>query len=98
MDLNDRALQPSNAHVLICWARLCWGVGEESNLVLGVIAEFKPPAIAAVDPISNKQQRSSKRGAGMVILKVSAAISLPTAQGLSMPQMSRGGEWNCSRA
>ena len=65
MDLNDRALQPSNAHVLTCWARLCWGVGEEFNLVLGVVAECKPPAIAPLNPISNKQQKSSIRGAGI---------------------------------
>ena len=98
MDLNDRALQPSNAHVLTCWARLCWGVGEEFNLVLGVIAEFKPPAIAAVDPISNKQQRSSKRGAGMSILIVIEAINLPTAWGPTMPQTNKDGAWSCSRA
>ena len=65
MDLNDRALQPSNAHILACWARLCWGVGEEFKLVLGVVAECKPPAIAPLNPISNKQQKSSIRGAGI---------------------------------
>ena len=62
MDLNDRALQPSNAHVLACWARL-WS--EVFNVVLGVVAECKPPASAALVPTSNKQQRSSIRGAGM---------------------------------
>lgn len=40
-------------------------MGEEFNLVLEVVAECKPPANAALEPISNKQQRSSKRGAGM---------------------------------
>ena len=34
-------------------------------MVLGVVAECKPPANAALEPISNKQQRSSIRGAGM---------------------------------
>ena len=90
MDLNDRALQPSNAHVLTCWARLCWGVGEEFNLVLGVVAECKPPANAALEPISNKQQRSSKRGAGMSILVVIGAINMPTALGSFIPQRSTG--------
>ncbi len=58
------------------------------NVVLGVIAEFKPPASASVDPISNKQQRSSKRGAGMSILVVIEAIRLPTALGSFIPQRS----------